>query len=350
MKRHLPFWLSLILLPVAIALLWLALDYVAEHELPRSGLVGYADFTPSEDLRVYSLVLCGDVMLARKVRDVAELHDDPAWPFRRNLFLTATADIAFANLESLFKENPNPHPSHLSFQLKEEQLSALLVAGFDVLSLANNHTSNVGSSGVAFSVDLLREAGIEPCGAGHNLAEAHEPALIRRDDLTIAFLAFAGASSLTAGANSPGHSAWGIDLLRRDIAAVRDKADLVVVSLHLGSEYAPQPNSLQISFAHAAIDAGADIVAGHHPHVLEPIELYNGGLICYSLGNYVFDQAWNYDSQQTAAIEVLIRGGEPRRALIHPLTINRDYQPEPANASAEEILQRLGVDGTRLEL
>ncbi|MCD4734289.1 CapA family protein [bacterium] len=350
MKRPLPFWISLVLLPVAAALLWLALDYVAEQELPARGLVGYADFTPSEELRVYSLVLCGDVMLARKVRKVAELRNDPAWAFRRNLFLTATADIAFANLESLFKENPNLRPDHLSFQLKEEQLPALQVAGFDVLSLANNHTSNVGRDGVAFSLDILRQAGIEPCGAGRDLDEAHQPAIIRRDDLTVAFLAYAGASSLTAGANSAGHSAWGMGYLREDVAAVRDEVDLVVVSLHLGSEYAPQPNAIQVSFARGAIDAGADIVAGHHPHVLEPIELYNGGLICYSLGNYVFDQEWNYDAQQTAAIEVLIRGGELQRALIHPLTINLDYQPEPANASAGEILQRLGVDGTRLEL
>jgi len=346
----LPLWLPWLFLPMSLGLLGLILGFVAEQQLPRRGLVGYAGFTPSEELRVYSLVLCGDVMLARKVRDFAELHDDPAWAFRRNLFLTAGADIAFANLESLFKENPNPRPDHLSFQLKPEQLSALQVAGFDVLSLANNHTSNVGRDGVAFSLDILRRAGIEPCGAGRNLDEAHQPVLIRRNDLTVAFLAYTGASSLTAGANSAGHSAWGIDLLRRDIAAVRDEADLIVVSLHAGGEYAPQPNALQISFAHAAIDAGADIVAGHHPHVLEPIELYNGGLICYSLGNYVFDQAWNYDAQQTAAVEVLIRGGKLQRALIHPLIINLDYQPEPANASAGEILQRLGVDGTRLEL
>jgi poly-gamma-glutamate synthesis protein (capsule biosynthesis protein) len=126
---------------------------------------------------------------------------------------------------------------------------------------------------------------------------------------------------------------------------------VVVVSLHAGDEYAPRENALQRDFAHAAVDAGAKIVVGHHPHVLEPVEIYRGRLICYSLGNYVFDQPWNYDSAQTAAVEVLLRGDEPRRAYIHPLQINADYQPEPVDGlAAEEILKRLGLETTRIEL
>jgi poly-gamma-glutamate synthesis protein (capsule biosynthesis protein) len=318
---------------------------------PARGLITYGAVSPSPDLATTSLVLCGDVMLARKVRERARDNDDVSWPFRKNLFLTANADIAFANLESFFCANPKPAPAHLVFQLYPEQVEALKVAGFDVLSLANNHANNVGREGMAFTLDLLQSNGIEPSGGGHTLAEAHLPALVETPNLTVAFCSYTAAASLTASPESPGHTAWGIAHLRNDLSRAEEEADLVVVSLHAGDEYAPRENRLQRDFAHAAINAGADIVVGHHPHVLEPIEVYRGRLICYSLGNYVFDQPWNYDAMQSAAVEVLLRGVEPRRAYIYPLQINAEYQPEPVDGPvADEILRRLGLDRMRIIL
>jgi poly-gamma-glutamate synthesis protein (capsule biosynthesis protein) len=352
MKRGVsPWWFSLVALALVSALVWAGLFFGSRLIRPTRGLQAYGAVAPPPETATTSLVLCGDVMLARGVRDRSERMEDTAWPFRQNLFLTANADVAFANLESLFSENPEQDPAHLEFKLRPEQVEALRVAGFDVVSLANNHAGNVGRAGMAFTVNLLRSNGIAPSGGGHNLAEAHRPAVVATPRLTVAFCSYTAAASLVAAEDAPGHTAWGLDLLREDLARAEGEADVVVVSLHAGDEYAPRENGLQRDFAHAAIDAGADIVVGHHPHVLEPIEVYRGRLICYSLGNYVFDQPWNYDSSQTAAVEVLLRGDEPRRAYIHPLRINADFQPEPVDGlAAEEILGRLDLETTRVEL
>ncbi len=350
-RRTLPWWVSLVALALVSALVWAGLFFGSKLMEPPRGLRNYGVLAPPPETATTSIVLCGDVMLARGVREKSEVVGDTAWPFRRNLYLTVNADIAFANLESLFSEKPTPNPAHLVFQLRPEQVDALRVAGFDALSVANNHAGNVGRAGMAYTVDLLRANGIAPSGGGHNLAEAHRPTIVATRGPTVAFCSYTAAESLTATADAPGHSAWGLDRLREDLARAEDEADVVVVSLHAGDEYAPRENALQRDFAHAAIDAGADIVVGHHPHVLEPIEIYRGRLICYSLGNYVFDQPWNYDSAQTAAVEVLLRGDEPRRAYIHPLQINADFQPEPVDGlAADEILKRLGLETTRVEL
>ncbi|HUT98268.1 MAG TPA: CapA family protein [bacterium] len=350
-RRALPWWSSLVALALVSALVWAGFFFGSRLIRPARGLQAYGAVTPPPETATTSLVLCGDVMLARGVREKSEAAGDTAWPFRNNLFLTVNADVAFANLESLFSENPDPNPAHLVFQLRHEQVEALRVAGFDAVSLANNHAGNVGRAGMAYTVDLLRSNGIAPSGGGHNLAEAHRPAVVATPRLTFAFCSYAAAISLVATDDAPGHTAWGLDLLREDLARAEGEADVVVVSLHAGDEYAPRENGLQRDFAYAAIDSGADIVVGHHPHVLEPIEIYQGRLICYSLGNYVFDQPWNYDAGQTAAVEVLLRGDEPRRAYIHPLRINADFQPEPVDGlAAEEILRRLGLETTRIEL
>jgi len=351
MSRTLPWWTSLAALALLSALIWAGLFYGSRSVRPILGLEAYGALAPSPESATTSLVLCGDVTLARGVREVSERMGDPAWPFRENLFLTASADLAFANLESLFHENPQKSPSHLVFQLQAEQVEGLKVAGFNALSVANNHVGDVGRKGMAFTVELLRSSGIAPSGGGHALAEAHRPAVVTTPRLTFAFCSYTAAESLTATSDAPGHTAWGLELLREDLARAAELAEVVVVSLHAGDEYAPRENSLQRDFARAAINAGADIVVGHHPHVLQPVEVYRGRLICYSLGNYVFDQPWNYDATQTAAVEVLFRGGEPRRAYIHPLQINANFQPEPVEGlAAEEILRRLGLKTTRLEL
>jgi len=350
-RKALPWWMSLVALALVSALVWAGLFFGSRLIRPPRGLQTYGALAPPPETATTSIVLCGDVMLARGVREKSETAGDTAWPFRQNLYLTVNADVAFANLESLFSENPAPNPTHLVFQLRPEQVEALRVAGFDALSVANNHAGNVGRAGMAFTVDLLRSEGIAPSGGGHNLAEAHRPALVAAPRLTVAFCSYTAAASLQAAEDAPGHTGWGLDLLREDLARAEDEADVLVVSLHAGNEYAPRENALQRDFAHAAIDAGADIVVGHHPHVLEPIEIYRGRLICYSLGNYVFDQPWNYDAGQTAAVEVLLRGDEPRRAYIHPLRTNEDYQPEPVEGlAAEEVLRRLGLETARIEL
>src|SRR4030042_1918297 len=168
-RKALPWWTSLVALARVSALVWAGLFFASRRIAPPRGLQVAGAVTPPAETATTCLVLCGDVMLARGVRDRSDRVGDTAWPFRNNLFLTANADVAFANLESLFSESPDPNPAHLEFQLRPEQVEALRVAGFDVVSLANNHAGNVGRAGMAYTVDLLRAHGIAPSGGGRDL-------------------------------------------------------------------------------------------------------------------------------------------------------------------------------------
>jgi poly-gamma-glutamate synthesis protein (capsule biosynthesis protein) len=110
-------------------------------------------------------------------------------------------------------------------------------------------------------------------------------------------------------------------VLCRDVAAIRKRADVVIVSMHHGIEYRPKPSAAQIAFAHAAIDAGAKLVIGHHPRVIEPEEAYHGGLIFYSLGNFVFDQYQREATQHGEIVQVSFVGLEILSTHILPVTI-----------------------------
>lgn len=186
------------------------------------------------------------------------------------------------------------------------------MAGFDVVSLANNHGMDYGPETLLEGLDLLRAQGIAPVGAGANWDEAHAPAIIERNGLRFAFLGYVNVPveartgfdtrSWDATADAPG-LAWGTaEVITADVTAVaaRPDVDHVIVLLHSGYEYQVSVNPLQQELAYAAIDAGATAVLGHHAHVLQRLERYNGGFIAFGLGNFAF----NID-------------GPPRTAILH---------------------------------
>lgn len=318
---------------------------------PELGLVGWRLEEPLPEHRVLRLLFGGDVMLARRVRTVSRRHADYAWPFREISGLTNSADIFFVNLESLFSPSPRPDPPHLLFQLSQRSLEALSAAGVDVVSLANNHTGDVGPAGVTYSRKLLEAAGIAACGAGADITEAHRPAILEAQGHRVAYLAYTSLASLTAGHHRPGHSAWGLELLERDIAALPGDVDLIVVSHHGGVEYASRPTELQRAFARRAVELGADVVVGHHPHVLQPLEVIGGSVALHSLGNLAMDQPWNPLTEKTALVELRTRGGVPRRLIVHPLRISAEFQPLPAGEeTADWIGRRLGLPPGQLVL
>jgi poly-gamma-glutamate synthesis protein (capsule biosynthesis protein) len=171
-------------------------------------------------------------------------------------------------------------------------IEGLKTAGFNVVSQANNHTYDWGADALIDSLDRLRAAGIQPVGAGQNILAAHYPLLVNVDGLRIAFLAFVNIDpkEAAAGVGRPG-VAW-LDPAQAlaDIRFARPLADLVIVCPHWGVEYALKPTHDQVELAHQMIDAGADIVVGSHPHVVQPLEKYHDHWIAYSLGNFIFDQ------------------------------------------------------------
>jgi poly-gamma-glutamate capsule biosynthesis protein CapA/YwtB (metallophosphatase superfamily) len=240
----------------------------------------------------------GDIMLGREVgRLIAERG--PAYPFAAVQPLLARADLRIGNLELPLTERGTPSPKDYVFRAPPAVVSGLTYAGFSVLTLANNHALDYGPEGLLDTIAALDGAGIAHAGAGRTPEEAHAPAIVTVKGLRIAVLAYVNvpndgrsgfvAESMAAAAGRPG-VAWGrADAVRRDVAAARAKADLVIVCMHSGYEYTATPNPIQRELAHAAVDAGAALVVGAHPHVLQGVEFYRGVPIIYSLGNFVFD-------------------------------------------------------------
>jgi poly-gamma-glutamate synthesis protein (capsule biosynthesis protein) len=215
----------------------------------------------------------------------------------------AAADITFANLET-----PVDHTAGVSgyprFNAPRELLASLKKAGVDIVSIANNHAMDAGSEGLRRTIDNIEAAGIVFIGAGRTKAEAAATRFLKTRGVNVAFLAYTYGTNRRPphrSPDAPGVNIIGVgsdaDLVRAaaSVRQARADADLVVVSLHWGGEYATSPTTWQRRVASELIEAGADVLLGHHPHVLQPIESYAArdgrmGLIAYSLGNFISSQ------------------------------------------------------------
>ncbi len=268
--------------------------------------------TPTPSMRV-NLEAVGDIMLARTVGDQVKAKG-PEIVFAGVQSVLDSADVLVGNLECALTTSSEQQTKSYTFAAPPEAAQALALAGFDVLSLANNHVMDYGSQGLFDTRDNLALYDIASVGAGANTAEAHTPVILERNGLRLAFLAYADVMSEITGFNTrtwiasashPGIAWADLDQIAVDVTAARAQADVVVVQLHGGYEvnkFIPVVTSSQQAEARAAIDAGASLVIGSHPHTLQSIERYHGGLIAYSLGNFVFD-----DYQGIANATVILR-------------------------------------------
>jgi len=247
-----------------------------------------------------TLAAVGDVALARRVAGYIE-ERGLDYPLGAVAGVLGEADLTFANLEAALAEAGNPIPGKgIWLRGRPEYVEALVDAGIDVVSLANNHILDYDSPALEETLALLRSRGIAAVGAGADAEEASEPLYAEVGGLRLVFLAYTRYADIfwswdyprtfAAAEDLPG--VVGLDPARvvQDIRRVRDEADLVVVSLHWGEEDVHQPRPDQVEMAHAFVDAGASVVLGHHPHVLQGVEVYRGSPIFYSLGNFVYDQ------------------------------------------------------------
>jgi poly-gamma-glutamate synthesis protein (capsule biosynthesis protein) len=251
-------------------------------------------------IRPVTLAFAGDVLLAGLVG--AMIQDrGTEYPLAEVAPILKTADLAFANLECALTGNAVGGRFHegdrswCSFTAPPRFGQALVDGGIDVVSLANNHTYDGGEKGLLETMATLDQFGIVHVGAGRDVEEARAWRVVRARERKIAFLAYDDIDLRrpAAAASRPG-----IALLRdtlpqvlEEVALAKQEADVVIVSFHWGALFGgiTTPSDRQVLVAHQVIEAGADIVVGHHPHVLQPIEVYRGKTIAYSLGNFVFD-------------------------------------------------------------
>lgn len=277
------------------------------------------------------LAFVGDIMLDRGIKKVADNYFGSNYrEFFRNVPELKLADIAFGNLEGPLSDKGSDQGSIYSFRMAPETLAALTDAGFDALSFANNHVGDWGREAFEDTIARLKSGNILPVGADANFAAVTEPKIIEKKGIKVGFLGFTdvGPNWLAATVNRPGillASDPGFEDIIRNAAA---KADALVVSFHWGEEYVTEHNERQEMLAHKAIDAGATLVIGHHPHVIQDTEAYKDGYIAYSLGNFIFDQAFSHDTRTGLMLTVRLKQGEIMHVAKKTVTFNEKFQIE----------------------
>lgn len=230
------------------------------------------------------------------------------------------ADRFIVNEEFPFSTRGTPAPDkQFTFRLPPERVKLLQEMDIDLVTLANNHALDFGTDALLDTIDTLDAAGIAHVGAGRNISEAEAEVIQTIQGKRIAFIGasrVAPVASWAAGEDSPGMLlAYDATRLVQKIQSVRAQADYVVVLLHWGIERAEYPNEAQERLGAACIDAGADLIVGAHPHVLQGVRYYKDKPIVYSLGNFVFGSS----IPKTALLEVTLAGDETLAASLRLL-------------------------------
>ncbi len=200
-------------------------------------------------------------------------------------------DILCGNLECPIAEYGSAVKNkRFYFKADPAAASALRWSGFDVLSLANNHTLDFGDPAFFQTMEILEENEIKQVGGGRNSREAMKMGIIQSKGMKVGFIAYnmIPPDYYMATESTPGVARVNKDILRKSILDNKDKVDILVIMFHWGVEYQHTPLPEQKELGRYAIDWGADIVIGTHPHVVQPLEMYKGKPIAYSLGNFVF--------------------------------------------------------------
>lgn len=266
----------------------------------------------------------GDVMLGRGVESwVAKTTITEAFGKAADVF--AGADIGFMNLESVLTSVEPSTGKSIHFKGKPERVDVLQLLGVTHVSVANNHVDDYGRNGWADSVQNVTNAGIVPVGGYRNDGE----------------IVYAQAGKTRVALVAHDDTIFRVDeeVLRTEIAEAAANSDIVIASFHWGVEYAHTPTSRQVSLARGAIDAGADIILGTHPHVLQTVERYGDGIIFYSLGNFIFDQ-FGFDENETVIAKIEWSEGQ-RRVEFVPMRIKGGF-PVPADEDETRLtLDRL---------
>lgn len=294
-----------------------------------------------------TLSAVGDIMLAGSGA-ATFARDGFQYPFAATSQELRRADISIGNLEAPLSSGGNEFAGKkFRFRVNPKAAGALKRAGFSVLTLANNHIMDFGARGLRETLASLDRQNISYAGAGEDIEAARKPALLERNGKKVAFLSYSltqpvefFAGEKRAGA-APGYSRY----FQEDIRKARSSADYVVVSFHWGAERAVYPKSYQTEAARRAVDAGADLVIGHHPHVLQGVERYRGGLILYSLGNFAFGSLSRH--AETSVMARIVLDGGVREVELIPLNVrNTEVRFQPTVLRGKrglEVISRLNA-------
>lgn len=263
-------------------------------DLPRDE---YISRDVGNAMKEYKIVFVGDVMVGRTVNRIAAERNDWGWVFEDTREILASADMTIGNLEGPIVEECPITDSGFIFCGDLRWASEIARAGFDVMSLANNHATNYGDDGIESTVRELASEGVEVVGID-------EAVVYQLGDVSIGVLAYNDVG-VYSGVKNVEDSEW-----ESEIRALASEVDVVFVYYHWGWEYTGTANPRQVEVGRRSVLAGADVVVGAHPHWVQNIEEYEDGYIFYSLGNFVFDQMWSEETRRGMFVEIRVIEGE----------------------------------------
>ena len=305
---------------------------------PKSQIAQALNFTANNTdgitrtvVKTTTLYFVGDIMLTRGVESSVEKNFGGDYnKLFDNLVEFRNADILFGNLEGDVSDVGNNVGSKYSFRMNPAVLPALKNAGFSVVSFSNNHVGDWNMDAFKDTLSRLSSANILKTGAGMNKEDAETPAIIEKNGVRFGFISFSdvGPDWLEAKTNNPGILLASDPNFETIIQNAKTKCDVLIVSFHFGVEYELTHNNRQESLAHSAIDNGADMVVGGHPHVMEDIEEYKGKTIVYSLGNFIFDQYFSDNTMKGMLFETTFSGTNLIKTEQKIITLNKYFQPE----------------------
>jgi poly-gamma-glutamate synthesis protein (capsule biosynthesis protein) len=301
---------------------------------------------PPPEPPVITVAAVGDILLAGKAEKLSAQEGVGA-PFISVKTTLASADLAIGNLECPLSGGGRPAEKTYTFRAPTQAIEDLQAAGIDVVCLANNHSLDYGRTALQDTLSSLGQGGLEWVGAGENLAQARQAKYFvfgeGKTKTRIALLAFSNMlpTDFYAGENRGGTVPALVELIKHDVGEAAKKADFTIVSFHWGKELSDRPTPGQRALAHLAIDSGADLILGHHPHVLQGVENYKKGIIAYSLGNFVFPSR----SLTRESVILLAHFQKPEKITVElqPIWIEGCVPQPAAGETGEKILRRLAA-------
>ncbi len=304
---------------------------VGEPRVLGERMENLAEPAPSEIFAPSASILhVGDIMIDRNVKKrIDKFGEEYLLGALAEQDFFSGADVVAGNLEGPFADSRRKTTKEIAFRFDPALLPMLTQYGFSLFSTANNHSLDMSRKGLAESIKHLADAGVSYYG-GDGYTVKDDSLLFK--DINGIRLAFVGVNETFQSMNVKKT----LELLRKG----EQEADHTIVNIHWGAEYKPLSNTKQRTLAHQFIDAGADVIIGHHPHVVQEVEIYKDRPVFYSLGNFIFDQYFSPETQQGLAVKTVFSSGTLALTL-YPLQSVESQVKKMEGVAAEEFMKKL---------
>ncbi|HHU50516.1 MAG TPA: CapA family protein [Firmicutes bacterium] len=336
--------------PLPILFISLCLIVILMPIIPSTSVYSSSD--------TLNITLVGDLFLGNWIEEY--IQKDPSYPFLHITSILGQSDLLIGNLEAPLSLKGEVYVEKTyTLHCHPQAVQVLTAGGFDAVTLANNHIMDFGPSALMETIAVLTKHNIKYAGAGADINQARTPAYLEKRGFKIALLAYNNTLPLefNASNHTPGTAQGRWEYIEADIKKAKAAADLVIVSFHWSAELLKEPKPYQRSLARLSIDSGADLVFGHHPHVIQGIEIYKNRVIAYSLGNFIFS-SYSKKVKDSIILQVRMAKDGPREVTIFPINVDNHqvvFRPKPLTGHdailvLEELSALSSKFGTRIKI